>query len=739
VAYNGSVSTPITRGLNFTLADIKAAIDAVVGAPVTVAAFGGAGALNDTGFQVTFNGAPLAGTNVAALELVGASGFVGETAKGGPIDNGGNQVEVTANHAPVVTVPAAVTIPVRTPFALTGSATDADGETLTYLWEQNDRGGISGGSAAGTTLVSNLKLSGPLFRQFGTAAIVSPEDTLKYYSPGENAVSTDPTRVFPDMAQILAGTTNAKTGTCPEAPPSPTPVPADVLDCYSEFLPTADWIGFTSDRVMHFRLTARDGHPGAGGVANAEMTLTLAPTAGPFLVTSQASPTTIEGGTPQTITWDVAGTDVAPVNATDVRISLSADGGATFPYVLATSTANDGTESVTIPNVATTKARIKIEAVGNVFFDLNDADLTIQGAPEVGNDAPGGTATVQYSDALSPTVTVTATDADSAGSALTATASGLPAGLSLAAGSTSDHSATWTVAGNTIAAPGSYPVSVAVSDELGITRTTAFTIVVSAEDAEATYTGDSLAFTSSGATAMVNLRATVRDSSVVPGSGDSAPGNIATAMVTFKEGSTTLCTATVGLIGSAATTGSANCSAALGVGTHTVTTVVGGYYTGSTTASVKVTKPEASLLTGAGFLKPTRSAGSYPADPGSKATFAFLVAGGKNVTGQVEVLYQSGNRVYEIRSTGLDSLGLASGPDRADLRGRASLVDVTNPFHPAAVATGLTVQLSMTDRGSRDSLGITVWNGNTLVFSSDWTGTRTQELNLAGGAVVILH
>jgi hypothetical protein len=32
---------------------------------------------------------------------------------------------------------------------------------------------------------------------------------------------------------------------------------------------------------------------------------------------------------------------------------------------------------VTLPRVQTTKGRIRVEAVGNVFFDLNDADLTI--------------------------------------------------------------------------------------------------------------------------------------------------------------------------------------------------------------------------------------------------------------------------------------------------------------------------------------------------------------------------
>ena len=59
------------------------------GATATVAAFGGAGALTDGGFQLTFGGA-LANLNLASVELLGADGFVGETAKGGPIDNQGH-------------------------------------------------------------------------------------------------------------------------------------------------------------------------------------------------------------------------------------------------------------------------------------------------------------------------------------------------------------------------------------------------------------------------------------------------------------------------------------------------------------------------------------------------------------------------------------------------------------------------------------------------------------------------
>ena len=64
-----------------------------------------------------------------------------------------------------------------------------------------------------------------------------------------------------------------------------------------------------------------------------------------------------------------------------MKISLSTDGGQTFPFVLANSTANDGSEPVTVPNI-TTEARIKVEAVGNVFFAVNDADFSItEGGP----------------------------------------------------------------------------------------------------------------------------------------------------------------------------------------------------------------------------------------------------------------------------------------------------------------------------------------------------------------------
>jgi hypothetical protein len=304
--------------------------------------------------------------------------LIGTLVQGGAQTNGGT-TSVTANHSPVVTVPANKTIPTRTPFTLTGSATDADlGDTLTYDWEQTDTGG-----SAGTGLVNNNKTDGPLFRVFGTYAAVTPDGTITYHSPGENLAGTSPSRTFPDLAQVLAGNTNAATGTCPTVTP-PAPVPVPVVDCYSEFLPTSAYLGTGGSRVLNFRLTARDefsadpaaDHP--GGVSWGNMALAVDPTAGPFLVTSRVAAGTASGV--ENVTWSVAGTNTASM-AQNVKISLSTDGGSTFPTVLANSTPNDGSQSLVLPSVTTSTARIKVEAVGNYFFDINDSNFTINPAP----------------------------------------------------------------------------------------------------------------------------------------------------------------------------------------------------------------------------------------------------------------------------------------------------------------------------------------------------------------------
>ncbi len=368
MGYGGQLSAPIVRGTNYTAAGIKAAIEAIPGWPaggtVTIAS------VADAGFQISFGGA-LANTNTPMLSFencsAGCSGYVGEIAAGGATNRNGTVV-ATGNNPPVASAPAGYTIPVRTPFALTGSATEPDNDVATFMWEQTDRG-----AATGTALINNLKTNGPLFRQFGKRAVF---DASVYAPVGQNQTDTNPTRVFPDWDQILGNNTNAETGGCPNVV---SPASVANIECYSEFLPTTDYVGFAgvnaSPARLNMRLTVRDG---LGGVSSAATVLTLAPEAGPFLVTAPNTAVALDGGSATTVTWNVANTSAAPVSTANVNISLSIDGGASWTYVLNSSTANNGSRSVVLPNVNTSQARIRVAAVGNVFFDVSNANFSIR-------------------------------------------------------------------------------------------------------------------------------------------------------------------------------------------------------------------------------------------------------------------------------------------------------------------------------------------------------------------------
>ncbi len=233
----------------------------------------------------------------------------------------------TGNNAPIISVPAAAyTIPVSTPFTLSSTGTDADGNTLTYTWEQIDGGFTT------TVTPQPSNTSGPNFRSYPPAASSS--------------------RTFPPLANIVANT----------------------LTPY-EVLPSVT-------RTMNFRVTLRDNAPGGSCTAEGNVAVSTNAAAGPFTVTSQASATSLvaNGVNTTTITWNVANTNLTPVNCSAVDILFSTDGGITFPYTLVANTANDGTQTITVPNLVTYAGRIKIQARNNIFFNVNAADITITSA-----------------------------------------------------------------------------------------------------------------------------------------------------------------------------------------------------------------------------------------------------------------------------------------------------------------------------------------------------------------------
>ena len=598
LSFGGVQTSVIANGTNYTSAGVKAAVEAAIGGSATIAGFFGSGSFDTRGFQITWTGANAAKdvANPVLTPVVGdVAGIGGSITQGGASTNGGSASTITTNHNPTVTVPAAKSIPLRTPFSLQGSATDSDNDALVYLWEQNNRG-----SAAGTSLIANTKVDGPLFRVFGSYADVTSAGTLQYNSPGENTATTSPTRAFPDTAQVLAGQTNAASGSCP------TPVAADykdgvsgtlkngpVLECYSEFLPTSSYLGFApSLSALDFRLTARDMKADGGGTQFGDVKLTLVPGTGPFQVTSQTAPATYVGGSTQTVTWDVNGTNASTL-APNVKVTLSTDGGATFGNVLLANTPNDGTQAVTIPDIATTTARIKIEAVDNYFYDINDAAVTITSAgpaPLAVVDTIPDLVATQYSDPVTASFSASSGGKDSA--ALVATPVGLPAGLSLvktaaSTPGTTPGTSTWAVQGAVTAAPDSYPVTITVTDG-STSKIVDFTIVVGVEDATVTYTGPTAVTAQSGGTDAVDITLTAD----VAASADGTAGDITRSTVTFRDTTTSevLCSTSTPASGAASCVYSADLPARASRGdagrrpgrTYQVRATVTGDYAGVT-------------------------------------------------------------------------------------------------------------------------------------------------------------
>lgn len=230
----------------------------------------------------------------------------------------------TGNNAPTANAGADFTIPKSTPFVLTGSASDSNGDALTYTWEQMDVQNST------TSNPSATKTTGPAFRS---------------YSP-----TTSPIRYFPKMSSVLNGATTTAG-----------------LELNVEVLPSVS-------RTLNFRFTARDNKANGGGNAYDDMVVTISSTAGPFTITSQnTAGISYPQGSSQNVTWNVANTNTLAPN---VDILLSTDGGNTWSTLI-TGTSNDGSQSVTIPSVTSNTCRFMVKASGNIFFNVNTANFSI--------------------------------------------------------------------------------------------------------------------------------------------------------------------------------------------------------------------------------------------------------------------------------------------------------------------------------------------------------------------------
>ncbi|WP_290800316.1 reprolysin-like metallopeptidase [Flavobacterium sp.] len=229
------------------------------------------------------------------------------------------------NFAPVVNAGPDYVIPRGTAFILKGSATDANGDALTYCWEQTN-------TEISVQPPQQTATSGPNFRS--------------------RLPVTSPDRYMPRIQDVVN----------------------------NNLAPTWEVVPNVV-RTMNFALTVRDNRaPNGGQTGIDEMVVTTA-SVGPFLVSSPNTAVSWTVGTNQNVTWDVAGTDANAINASYVDILLSTDGGFTYPILLASKVPNDGSETITVPNNPGSQNRIMVRGYNHIFYDISNTNFTITAAP----------------------------------------------------------------------------------------------------------------------------------------------------------------------------------------------------------------------------------------------------------------------------------------------------------------------------------------------------------------------
>jgi hypothetical protein len=226
------------------------------------------------------------------------------------------------NNPPVIAALPTYNIPKGTAFVLTGSATDPENDPMTFVWEERDNASV----VINKTNLGNTT-SGASFRSI--------------------APSTNATRYFPRLSSVLNGVLNNTN---------------NLWEAVS-----------TVARTQNFAFTVRDNNP----AANQQQTQTatqqiIVGNDGPFKVNT----TSIVNNAATVVTWDVVNTTNAPYSVANVKIDYTIDNGTTWT-VLAASTPNDGTESLTFTGLTNGQTvKIRVSSIGNVFYAVSSAVVT---------------------------------------------------------------------------------------------------------------------------------------------------------------------------------------------------------------------------------------------------------------------------------------------------------------------------------------------------------------------------
>ncbi|MFZ1342481.1 hypothetical protein [Thiothrix eikelboomii] len=213
------------------------------------------------------------------------------------------------NRNPVMTMPAQVYIPARTPFTLPiVTTTDADNDPISYAWDQINIGGTAANK-------NQDRINSALIRshlpQYGNSS-----------------------RTIPNLPALLAGT---------------------AVD--GEHLPI-------TTRALNFRLVARDQR---GGVAQGNYVVNVRNTGAAFSVPN----TMLPASGAIKISWNVAGTNASPINCSQVNISLINATGVAYANLGTHNNTGITANTVRLPATIQTGSRVKVACSNNIFFAIS--------------------------------------------------------------------------------------------------------------------------------------------------------------------------------------------------------------------------------------------------------------------------------------------------------------------------------------------------------------------------------
>ena len=226
------------------------------------------------------------------------------------------------NNPPVIAALPTYNIPKGTAFVLTASATDPENDPITYMWEEVDNASV---------VIDRFNI--------GTTTTGA---TFRSFSP-----TVSPTRYFPKLTSVLAG----------------------VLDNSTDQWESVSQIA----RTTKFAVTVRDNNadPQQQQTQSAEQTIVVG-NDGPFRVLTNYMNTAAASA----LQWDVANTTAVPYNVANVKIDYTTDNGNTW-IVLIASTANDGTENISLPTSLNGQTiKLRISSIGNVFYAVRSVMAT---------------------------------------------------------------------------------------------------------------------------------------------------------------------------------------------------------------------------------------------------------------------------------------------------------------------------------------------------------------------------